>query len=275
MQKLPFKVNVWNLGDHEMRSQWLSKGREFLGRALGFGQRQVNLALGHASAAMPDGPLGGMCALASRLPFTAEQMLLGYGQGMFLEDKKGKIRWRNPDPRCVVALNALHVPSRIKTYLRKELFELTFDQAPSDVLTACGDRQDTWLTPRVQQAFAQLFELGAMHTVEAWKDQKLVGGLFGLAIGRIFTVESMFSRENHASKLAFALLGQRLLEQGFEAIDCQFQQDHFTRFGAVEISRSAYRDLLAAGLARPAQFPKDTRTPLRHTGQQEARSMAR
>lgn len=237
--------------------KWMREGRVLLGRTLGFAQRQVNQALGHASAAMPDGPLGGFCGLAARLPLTAEQVLLAYAQGMYLEDKAGTIRWRNPEPRSVVPLDALRVPSRIRTYLRKGLFELTFDQAPSAVLAACGQRPDTWLTPRVQAAFERLFAMGAMHTVEAWNNQQLVGGLFGIAVGQVFTVESMFSHESHASKLAFALLGQRLREQGFRAIDCQLQQDHFARFGAVEISRSAYRNMLASGLANPAQFPTE------------------
>jgi leucyl/phenylalanyl-tRNA--protein transferase len=224
-------------------------------RVLDFGQRKINLALGHASAALPEGPLGGICGISARLPFTPEQILLGYAQGMFPMEKRGKINWSNPNPRCVVPLDKLHVPSRIKTYLRKGLFEMSFDRDPAGVLAACGDRKETWLSPQVQAAYQRLFEMGAMHTVEAWQGERLVGGAFGVAIGRVFTVESMFSNENHASKLAFAHLGRRLHDKGFSVIDCQFQQDHFERFGAIEISRDEYRTIVALGLIAPATFP--------------------
>jgi leucyl/phenylalanyl-tRNA---protein transferase len=153
-----------------------------------------------------------------------------------------------------VPLDQLHVPSRIRTYLRKNLFQLCFDRDPAAVLAACGDRKGTWLTQRIQEAYRALFELGAMHTVEAWKGDRLVGGAFGVALGTVFTVESMFSHEDHASKLAFAYLCNHLRERGFTLVDCQFQQDHFARFGAIEMSRDEYRRRIALGLLNPPSF---------------------
>jgi leucyl/phenylalanyl-tRNA--protein transferase len=232
----------------------IRKGQVFLSRAFDFGQRKYHRALGHAAAIVPEGPLGGLCGLTAQFPFTPEQILLGYAQGMFPMDKRGTIEWHCPDPRCVVLLDQLHVPSRIKTYLRKGLFELCFDRDPAAVLAACGDRKGTWLTARVQGAYQALFELGAMHTVEAWKGDRLVGGAFGVALGRVFTVESMFSHEDHASKLAFAYLCQNLASQGFTLVDCQYQQDHFQRFGAVEMPREEYRRRVALGLINPPAF---------------------
>ena len=233
----------------------MRKGQAFVVRAFDFGQRKYHRALGHAAAILPEGPVGGLCGLTARFPFTPEQILLGYAQGMFPMDKRGVIEWHCPDPRCVVQLDKLHVPSRIKTYMRKGLFDLCFDRDPAAVLAACGDRKGTWLTQRVQQAYQGLFDLGAMHTVEAWKGDRLVGGAFGVALGRVFTVESMFSHEDHASKLAFAYLCQHLASQGFWLVDCQYQQDHFQRFGAIEMPREEYRKRVALGLINPPSFP--------------------
>lgn len=232
----------------------LRKSHAFVNRLLDFSQRKYHLALGRAASAVPEGPVGGLCGLMARLPFTSENILLGYAQGMFPMDKGGKMYWYSPDPRCVLPLEKLHVPSRIKTYMRKRLFELCFDRAPDQVLTACGDRKQTWLTPSLQAAYRELFDVGAMHTVEAWQGERLVGGAFGVALGTVFTVESMFSHEDHASKLAFAYLCQHLVERGFTLVDCQYQQEHFERFGAIEMSREEYRERIARGLIRPPAF---------------------
>jgi leucyl/phenylalanyl-tRNA---protein transferase len=232
----------------------VKKSRAALRKLLHFTQAKYYRALGRAAAAAPDGAVGGLCGVSARLPFTSEQILLGYAQGMFPVDLRGQIHWQCPQPRCVVPLDQLHVPSRIRTYLRKGLFELCFDRDPAAVLAACGDRKGTWLTPRIQEAYQALFELGAMHTVEAWKGDRLVGGAFGVALGTVFTVESMFSHEDHASKLAFAHLCTHLRERGFTLVDCQFQQEHFARFGAIELDRDEYRKRVALGLLRPSSF---------------------
>lgn len=232
----------------------VQKGTHFMYRVLDFGQRKYHRALGRAAAVVPEGPIGGLCGLLARMPFTPEQILLGYAQGAFPMDKRGHIEWHCPDPRCALPLEKFHVPSRIRTYLRKGLFELCFDRDPAGVLAACGDRTNTWLTPRVQAAYQALFDIGAMHTVEAWKDGQLVGGAFGVALGTVFTVESMFSRADHASKLAFAHLGQHLIDRGFTLLDCQYQAPHFERFGAIEMSREEYRNRVALGLIRPPSF---------------------
>jgi leucyl/phenylalanyl-tRNA--protein transferase len=236
------------------RELLLRKGQVFVNRVLDFSERQYHRALGHAAAVTKEGPIGGLCGMTAQFPFTAEQILLGYAQGMFPMEKRGSIYWHCPDPRCVVPLAQLHVPSRIKTYLRKKLFELHFDRDPVGVLRACGDRKNTWLTLRVQDAYKELFDLGAMHTVEAWQGDRLVGGAFGVALGTVFTVESMFSHEDHASKLAFAYLCQHLVERGFTLVDCQYQQDHFERFGAINMPRDEYRKRIALGMLNPPSF---------------------
>jgi leucyl/phenylalanyl-tRNA---protein transferase len=236
------------------REQLVAKGYAFVNRVRDFSEREYHRALGHAAAVTKEGAIGGLCGLTAQFPFTSEQILLGYAQGMFPMEKRGSIYWHCPEPRCVVPLEHLHVPSRIKTYMRKKLFDLHFDRDAVGVLRACGDRKNTWLTRRVQDAYQALFDLGAMHTVEAWKGDRLVGGAFGVALGTVFTVESMFSHEDHASKLAFAYLCQHLVARGFTLVDCQYQQDHFERFGAVNLPRDEYRKRIALGLLNPASF---------------------
>jgi leucyl/phenylalanyl-tRNA--protein transferase len=238
------------------KDELIRSGYEFLNRAAEFGERTYHRALGRAAAVTPEGPVGGLCGMMAQLPFTPETILLGYAQGMFPMEKRGRIYWHCPDPRCVVPLEKLHVPSRIARYLKKGLFELCFDRDPKAVLAACGDRTETWLSPRIQSTYLQLFELGALHTVEAYNGTRLVGGAFGVALGTVCTMESMFSHEDHASKLAFAYVCQHLAKCGFTLVDCQYQSPHVERFGAIEMPRAEYRDRVARGMIRPATFQR-------------------
>jgi leucyl/phenylalanyl-tRNA--protein transferase len=154
----------------------------------------------------------------------------------------------------VIPLDKLHIPSRVARYLRSGMYEVTFDREPAAVLAACGDRTETWLSSRLQEVYLQLFEMGALHSVETYEDGRLMGGAFGVAIGSIFTIESMFNHGNHSSKLAFAHLCQHLKDRGFTLADCQYQSPHVERFGAIEIPRNEYRDWVARGLIHPASF---------------------
>jgi leucyl/phenylalanyl-tRNA--protein transferase len=236
------------------KEELVRSGYEFMHRALDFGERKYHRALGRAATMTPGGAVSGLCGVQAQIPFTPEQLLLGYAQGMFPMDKNGEIYWHCPDPRCALPLEKLHIPSRITRYLKKGLFELCFDRNPRQVLADCADRTETWLSPRLQEGYLALFELGALHTVEAYAGERLVGGAFGVALGKVFTIESMFSHEDHASKLAFAHLCQHLAERGFDLADCQYQSDHVERFGAIEMPRDEYRDRMARGLIQPASF---------------------
>ena len=240
----------------------MAVGRDVTQRAVRVGRRQYLRALGRAvELVAPDGVVGGMSGLMARLPLTPEHVLLGYTQGMFPMEHGGRIDWQCPEPRAVLPLDLLHIPSRDRTYLRKGLFDFRFDTDPDGVMQACADRSQTWLTTRVQTVYRQLWEIEAMHTVEAWQDGRLVGGAFGVAVGTVFTVDSMFSRANHASKLAFAHLCQRLGEWEFDVVDCQYLKPHFGRFGAIEIPREEYRRVIARGLAvRAPSFGERDRT---------------
>lgn len=229
-------------------------GYEFAYRVRDYGERKYHRALGRAAAAAPTGAVGGLCGLMARLPLSPEQLMLAYAQGIFPMESRGAIQWHSPDPRCVLPLDRLHVPSRIARYCRSGRFELRFDERPDQVLANCADRTETWLSLPLQEAYLGLFELGALHTSEAYQGDRLVGGAFGVAVGRVFTIESMFSLEDHASKLCFAHLCRHLAAQGFDLADCQYQAPHVERFGAIEMGREAYRMRLARGLANPASF---------------------
>ena len=238
------------------KDEWLRSGYEFFHRAVDFGERKYHRALGRAAAVTREGLIGGLCGIMGRLPFTPEMVLLGYAQGLFPMDQRGKIYWHCPDPRCVVPLDQLHVPSPVTRYIKKGLFDLHFDRDPAQVLANCGHRTETWLSHRVQSLYLRLFELGALHTVEAYSGNRLVGGAFGVALGTVCTLESMFSHEDHASKLCFAHMCLRLQKSGFTLVDCQYQSVQVERFGAIEIPREEYREQVARGLARPAIFQR-------------------
>lgn len=232
----------------------MSVAGRHVGRGYRFALRQYRRAVGRAASATPAGPIGAMCMIMSQLPTTPEQLLRGYALGMFPMEKRGRVQWESPDPRGVIPLDRLHIPSRDARHLRRGLFDLRFDHDPRAVVAACADRGETWLGPRLRAAYLGLFELGAMHTVEAYDGDRLVGGAFGVAIGNVFTVDSMFHRANHASKLAFAHVCQHVAERGFAFVDCQYLPPHVARFGAIEMPRAEYRDHVARGLLHPASF---------------------
>jgi leucyl/phenylalanyl-tRNA--protein transferase len=245
------------------KDELVRRGYEFAHRALEFGERSFHRALGRVAAVTPEGSVGGLCGMMASLPFTPETILFGYAQGLFPMETRGRIVWNCPDPRCVVPLEQLHVPSRVARYLKKGLFELRFDSDPAEVLANCADRTETWLSHRVQSAYLSLFELGALHTIAAYSSGRLVGGAFGIALGSVCTIESMFSHEDHASKLCFAQMCMQLVECGFTLADCQYMSPHVERFGAIEMPRAQYRERVAYGLIRPAQFRVPTPAPVK------------
>ncbi len=219
------------------------------------GAVRVQRALGRASTLLPPTPLGAMCGVFDTLPLSAETLLLGYTQGIYPMDFDGQLRWHCPPERFIVYLKELRISANMRRELKRASYTVTFDQAPREVLLACADREEgTWLSPRLQAIYLQLFEMGAMHSVEAWQDGALVGGSFGVSIGRVWTSESMFHRAPHAGKVQFAAVAQHLIERGFECVDGQQYSEHFARFGARDVPVEEYRQVLARGLAAPASF---------------------
>ena len=174
-----------------------------------------------------------------------KRLLRAYAQGIFPWYSAGQpILWWSPDPRMVLRPTDLKISRSLRKILRKHMFRITLDTAFAEVIGACaeprGDGQGTWITPEMQHAYLQLHNLGHAHSVEAWQDDLLVGGLYGVALGRMFFGESMFTRTNDASKVAFVHLVRQLARWEFPLIDCQVHTGHLQRFGAEPISRRAF-----------------------------------
>jgi leucyl/phenylalanyl-tRNA--protein transferase len=175
-----------------------------------------------------------------------ERLLLAYRSGIFPWYSQGEpILWWSPDPRLVLYPDELRVSKSLRRIIKKELFQITFDTAFDDVVQGCADvkrayGEGTWITNEMKAAYCDLHRQGHAHSVEAWQNENLVGGLYGVSIGRAFFGESMFSRVSNASKVAFATFVENLKRLNFKIIDCQVRTDHLIRFGAREVPRKVF-----------------------------------
>lgn len=186
---------------------------------------------------------------------TPEIMLRAYAAGIFPMAESAddpSLFWVEPEQRGIIPLDRFHLSSRLARTVRSDRFEVRVDTAFDAVIAACAeakpDRTETWINRRIREIFSELFALGHVHTVECWRDGRLVGGLYGLSLGGAFFGESMFHRETDASKVALAHLVARLRHGGYRLLDTQFQTGHLAQFGTVEIPRDAYRLLLDEAL---------------------------
>ena len=183
----------------------------------------------------------GLVAIGGDL--SPERLLEAYRRGIFPWYDEGlPICWWSPDPRAIFELNRFHVSRRLQRTCRSGRFQVSVDQAFSEVIRGCADRpgQGTWITSEMVDAYEALHRLGHAHSVEVWKDNRLAGGIYGVAVGGLFAGESMFSRCSDASKVALVHLVDRLRERGFQLFDIQFLNAHTDRLGAVEIPRMEY-----------------------------------
>jgi leucyl/phenylalanyl-tRNA---protein transferase len=184
-----------------------------------------------------------------------ELLLQGYGLGVFpmaMEDDS--IEWFSPDPRAVLPLEGFHVPHALRRVLRKRVFEATINNAFSEVIAACAKREDTWINQEIIESYTRLHELGHAHSVEAWKQGKLAGGLYGVAVGGAFFGESMFHRVTDASKIALVALMEHLRARKFVLLDTQWLTPHLRQFGGIEISRNHYLRILRRAVELPRKF---------------------
>jgi leucyl/phenylalanyl-tRNA--protein transferase len=193
--------------------------------------------------------------------FSADDLLDCYRRGVFpMADARWDERLFLVDParRGIIPLDAFHTPRRLARTVRSGRFETRVDTAFEAVIEACAapapGRQETWINLTIQRLCAELFKRGAAHSVETWHEGRLVGGLYGVALGGAFFGESMFSLERDASKVALVRLVEHLTAAGFTLLDAQFVTDHLETFGAVEIPRAEYRRRLAAALKRKVRF---------------------
>jgi leucyl/phenylalanyl-tRNA--protein transferase len=174
------------------------------------------------------------------------EVLLGaYAQGVFPMAEDGEILWFSPTQRGIIPLDErFHIPHGLKKALRKKPFELRFNTAFREVMIACSERESTWIDGAIIDSYCALHELGHAHSVECWDAEGLQGGLYGVALGKVFFGESMFSRKTDASKIALVALVERLRERGFGLLDTQWMTDHLRTFGGMEIPRRQYLKLL-------------------------------
>ncbi|WP_370339082.1 leucyl/phenylalanyl-tRNA--protein transferase [Parvularcula marina] len=192
---------------------------------------------------------------------TTDLLLQAYRIGYFpmAEDRFSReVFWVRPDVRGVIPLDDFHIPRSLKKVVRQDRFEVRIDTAFRSVMEGCAmpqsHREDTWINGQILDAYTQLFEMGKAHSVEAWRNGCLVGGLYGVSIGGAFFGESMFSTESDASKVALVHLVARLRIGGYRLLDAQFQNDHLTQFGTVEVAAQGYQYLLTAAVERQADF---------------------
>ena len=185
---------------------------------------------------------------------SSERLLEAYRVGIFpwySEDQP--ILWWSPDPRFVLELDQFKISRSLGKTLRRRVFHVSFDRVFDDVITACAavpreGQSGTWITPEMQEAYIKLHGLGFAHSVEAWFEGKLVGGLYGVSLGKAFFGESMFHRKPDASKVALAILVENLKKWGFHFIDSQMATEHMNRLGATEIPRRIFLKRLRSAL---------------------------
>jgi leucyl/phenylalanyl-tRNA--protein transferase len=193
-------------------------------------------------------------------------LVSAYSSGWFpMAVDHGEIRWYSPDPRGVIPLDAFHVPARLARVIRRGNFSIAVNHEFERVMRACAeaDRNDddpgTWISEEIIESYVELHRLGLAHSVETWQEDRLVGGLYGVALGGAFFGESMFHHATDASKVALAALVERMRTRGFTLLDIQWVTPHLEQFGAVEISRGKYLQLLAQALPIEATFTGEPR----------------
>ena len=185
-----------------------------------------------------------------------EFLCTAYCNGYFpmANPRTGEIGWYSPDPRTIFEFDTFHIPRSLKLTLKKKPFDIRMNERFEEVMCACAQRPETWISEAIIKSYVQLHLVGIAHSVETWKDGVLVGGLYGVAIRGAFFGESMFSKMKDASKVALVHLVMRLKEKGYTLLDTQFTTPHLQRFGAREIPRAEYLQRLEEALTINCSF---------------------
>jgi leucyl/phenylalanyl-tRNA--protein transferase len=184
-------------------------------------------------------------------------LLLAYRNGIFPWTTH-PVTWWSPDPRTIIEMDGLHVSRSLRRVIHRRVFTVSFDRAFTQVMEECAasrpGREETWISPQFIAAYSRLHSLGYAHSVEVWRGERLVGGLYGVSIGGFFAGESMFSTEPNASKAAMAAVFGRLRTRGYALFDCQLKNPHLSSMGAIEIPRAEYLRRLAEAVEKPCSF---------------------
>ncbi|MFI5253264.1 MAG: leucyl/phenylalanyl-tRNA--protein transferase [Bacteroidota bacterium] len=185
------------------------------------------------------------------------EILLGaYASGIFpmSPSDSEEIHWFSPDPRAIIPLDTFKISRSLRQVIKKNIFTYRFDTAFEQVMRECAKREETWISETIIRSYVNLHDLGFAHSVEAWHENKLVGGLYGVALGAAFFGESMFSRKKDASKVALAALVERLNERDFELLDTQYITPHLAQFGTFELPREEYLQRLKKAVGKKRRF---------------------
>jgi leucyl/phenylalanyl-tRNA--protein transferase len=186
-----------------------------------------------------------------------ETLLTAYAQGVFpMSDRDGAIRWYTADPRGILPLQAFHIPKTLAALVRQQKFEVRVNCDFRATMHGCMSNraEGSWINEELIAAYFRLHEMGFAHSVEAWRNGKLVGGLYGVSLGAAFFGESMFHHVTDASKVALVHLVDRLRERGFELLDTQASTSHLRRFGCIDVAAGEYLKLLRHATKRPCVF---------------------
>ena len=170
------------------------------------------------------------------------------------EPLSGEIGWYSPDPRAIFDLDEFRIPRSLKMTIRRGIFEIRINRRFEEVIRACSERKETWISEEIIRSYLQLHRTGFAHSVECWQGGKLAGGLYGVALRGAFFGESMFSRERDSSKVALVHLVERMKQRGYVLLDTQFLTPHLARFGAKEIPRAEYLERLKTALLKTCHF---------------------
>ncbi len=191
----------------------------------------------------------------TRVRLSSEILEACYRAGAFpMADQWGRIEFYRSDPRSVLELDALHVSKSLARVVRQGVYDVRVDCDFEGVIRACARRPETWINEEIIRGFVSLYEEGKAHSVEAYKDDQLAGGLYGVTLGGAFMGESMFARMRDASKVCLVYLVERLKERGYVLLDCQIQNDHLARLGATEIPEKEYLQRLKEALELRRSF---------------------
>ncbi|MDA4843898.1 leucyl/phenylalanyl-tRNA--protein transferase [Hoeflea poritis] len=196
-----------------------------------------------------------------RLNISPQLLIKAYSCGLFpmaesAEDPE--VFWVEPEVRGIIPLDQFHIPKSLAKTCRQNRFEVRINTAFTAVIDGCAEpgpgRRKTWINRTIRRLYCQLHDLGHAHSVEAWRDNQLIGGLYGVSLRGAFFGESMFSRERDASKVCLVHLVKRLRQQGFILLDTQFTTEHLKRFGAIDVPKEAYDSLLSEAMMLEANF---------------------
>lgn len=198
----------------------------------------------------------GLLAFGGKLE--PDWIIEAYSRGIFpWFNTDEPILWWSPNPRSVLFIDEIKISKSMKKAMKKEVFTVSFDKDFKKVMENCANaREETWISKKFIKTYTELHDMGVAHSVEIWKEKKLVGGLYGVNLGQMFFGESMFSLETNASKFALIKLCEYLKEKNYEIIDCQVHNSHLESMGAKEIKREKFLELMENQIQKPAEYKK-------------------